>query len=427
MIDFVREQVQLSAGLRDLVQHAVSDLLQGYCHLLLRPAVTDGEPFCFAVLEALERRHWQYEQVDASTVDAKRLPSVLFEHLGIARPSHRHDPLDALQSALAVHVLQIVGLEDLPPESQQRWLDLAVMWSRNCQRRYDAGQRFTVLFAVASLAPELLARIESDVRLRLAWWWGVPSSLEFHLLCRAAEDGRPPGPEEAWREYQAASLASGDAAFLAHLWPQLTAPLVHLLPRMQEYARQRDWTAERLRAWLPSAGDAWTAGANLTRTRGIAAIEPPTALRLLWSRGVVYYTREYGCELHTAAVAALGDHPRLTARVWRGQATLILPLLDAVRYQLCSRLTDAYGTEWPTRWCAPASPDERAEMEASPHACQWGYLRHLLVAVPQLQRENPFLPLATAACDLRNGLAHCRPVEYAVFERFLREAEQKLG
>lgn len=66
-------------------------------------------------------------------------------------------------------------------------------------------------------------------------------------------------------------------------------------------------------------------------------------------------------------------------------------------------------------------------METSPYACQWGYLRHLLVVVPQLQRESPFLPLATTACDLRNDLAHGRPVEYADFERFLREAEHQLG
>jgi hypothetical protein len=427
MIDLVREQVLLSPSVRTLVEHAVTDLLQGHCHLVLRPNSVDGEPFCRAVLEALERRHWQYDQLDAATIDANRLPNVLFEHLGIMRPSQRHDPLDALQGQLAVDVLQIEGLDALPPKSQHQWLELAVMWGRNCQRRCEAGQRFTVLFGVVSLSPTLLARIESDVRLKLAWWWGIPSSLEFHLLCRAAEDGRPPATEEAWREHQAASLASGDAEFLARIWPLLTEPLVHLCPSMLEYARQRGWSPECLRTWMRSAGDGWTKSGHLARNQAIASIEPPTALRELWSRGVVYYAREYGCELHAAAVAALGDSQQLTARLWRGQATLILPRLDAVRYQVCSRLTEIHGSGWPTRWDTPESSDERAAVDFSPYACQWGYLRHLLRVVPQLERVSYLLPLANAACNLRNDLAHCRPVEYTAFEQFVREAEQRLG
>jgi hypothetical protein len=153
------------------------------------------------------------------------------------------------------------------------------------------------------------------------------------------------------------------------------------------------------------------------------AIEPPAFLRPFWNEGIIRYSREYGFELHTAALAMVEDRSAINARIWRGQAALILPRLDWPRYRLCDHLTQKYGRDWPVRWCTPDSSEEHDDVKTTPHACQWGYLRHLLSTVPQLRGENRFLSLAIAACKLRNNLTHWRPVSFSEFETFCRETD----
>ena len=54
-------------------------------------------------------------------------------------------------------------------------------------------------------------------------------------------------------------------------------------------------------------------------------------------------------------------------------------------------------------------------------ACQLGYLKHLLMKCGEMNREKTLLPLVSQAGEVRNELAHYRPVEYSQYERLLKE------
>lgn len=97
-------------------------------------------------------------------------------------------------------------------------------------------------------------------------------------------------------------------------------------------------------------------------------------LRTLWAHGALSWTLEFGLELHTAAMAVLGRDEEVKHRLWRGQAELLLPLIDHMRLMVCTDLAHSYGKNWPMRYGLPTSEEEKAAVQASPLACQWGYL-----------------------------------------------------
>ena len=143
-----------------------------------------------------------------------------------------------------------------------------------------------------------------------------------------------------------------------------------------------------------------------------------------WAEGMLHYTWEYGLELHSAVLALAQRYDVLRQRLWRGQAALLLPLLDQVRVALCERLTEQHGSEWPLKWGEPLSDEEKAAVRMTPLAAQWGYLDHLLTHTPAGRWEPRISPLVSRARTLRNRVAHFQPVSFTDFQRFWYELEQ---
>ncbi len=255
---------------------------------------------------------------------------------------------------------------------------------------------------------------ESEPRLAIHWWWGFPSALEMQLLCRFG------GTEESdtrtlWREHVLPALAGSNTLLAAHLWDDLFEDTSHLLARLLSFGEMCRWTKKQLRtlgaerlASFPNATDS-------------PSSSPPPRWRELWACGAVGRTPEYGLELDTAALATLGRTDEVMHRVWRGQANLMLPLIDQTRLAICDDLTQRFGPDWPLRWSSPVSPEEREELKQSPFACGWGYLEWLLRDCPYLRSERRWLPLCSVARHARNELAHYHPLEFRDFEGLWRE------
>lgn len=426
MIEQLFENVLRLPSVRSLVDEAVDNLLRGQSHLLLRPSAFARPVVSEAVFSELQKRRVNVETLDVRKVDAKRLPHSLREYYHLAISSELQSSLDYVMHTLAdIEVIQLSGMDALLPEDQSRWLALALVWGRTSQVREDRGLRSPALFGDLTLDESMLMHVETDLRLDVAWWWGRPSALELRLACRLTDRDVADRSSGQWREHLTVSLASSDLEFAAMVWPLATEPTMVLRKAIGEYARERGWHGAAFRRaiepLIPNLRMAQTA----SYAAGIGEIEPPGPLRGLWNQGIAHYTPEHGCELHTAALATLDDPAALDSRLWRGQASLVLPWLDSVRRHVCRYLTVKHGNSWPVRWCTPESHDEREELKTSPNACQWGYLHHLISCVPQLQCERAKLSTVTASGrDLRNELAHGRTVEYEEFARFLRESEQ---
>lgn len=143
-----------------------------------------------------------------------------------------------------------------------------------------------------------------------------------------------------------------------------------------------------------------------------------------WARGGLTYTPEHGLEVHPALLAYSGHTAEVEKRLWRGQAELLLPMLNEIRLRICTHLTEAYGSDWPFKWEEPAGAYELEQVKATPLAAELGYIFHLFVVAGKghpLNTNSHLSNLVRDAKNVRNQVAHYKPVGYRDFERLCKE------
>lgn len=378
--------------------------------------MTIDPTWLIARLEAeLWEREFAFEQID---VDSLALSNGAVEALAEALGAERPTPFAARTIASLVNseglpeVVILSGIESLEQGAQETWFRLIAQWSQVSQNLPGRVRSPSVLLVVLQPALITASLIDSDVRLAVHWWWGFPSILELRLLCRLATTGQPNAlPVDRWQEHLLPDLVGGDVALLDQLWNTETSDTEQMLSQVKAVAQNKGWTSERLHQW------GLVDGQQVLRTQVTQPSEaPPSALRTLWAQGALYSTEEHGIELHTAALAILGRHHELRHRLWRGQAELVLPILDNIRLELCNYLTRQYGNDWPVKWDEPDHPDEASAVRENPLACGWGHLGWLIRKCSGLQSERRWLSLITSAAQIRNEIAHYRTITRSDFE-----------
>lgn len=214
-----------------------------------------------------------------------------------------------------------------------------------------------------------------------------------------------------WRENLLMSLTGTDTEFAEYLWDKLELAFEDFIPVCQEYAYLRGWTPEGLHRW--NCLDVLT---HSLQGLNIHGSQPDAMHKESWANGAVCYTPELGLQLHTAALAMLERHDMLRHRIWQGQVSLILPLLELLRIQVCQMLTDVYSAGWPMRWQEPQTDWEREAAVRFPTVCELGHLKTLL-DLPKLSAERHFLPVVKQASWMRNEMAHGKSVTYNDYYR----------
>jgi len=109
--------------------------------------------------------------------------------------------------------------------------------------------------------------------------------------------------------------------------------------------------------------------------------------------------------------------------LWRGQTELVLPLVDGLRLEICSRLTQRLGVEWPWRWEIPDYEDELFAVKDNPKATQLGYLSWLIRKNQNFRNFRQWSILVFTAHQIRNEIAHYRIITIKDFERLLQEID----
>lgn len=317
-------------------------------------------------------------------------------------------------------VLHIEGLESLSREASMEWINFCDSWFLFCQRLSGTG-RFPGALCIITFASHLLPTIpNSSVNLAVHWWWGFPSSLEIRLLCRMTSTEGEWNSFGRWREYLLPSLAGGDLLLADYLWDKAHGDQEDVVKSLRSFAEQRNWNGEiskSLGQKIPQI--------SVEQKYRNQSLSPPPALYPFWAYGVLNWSPEYGTELSSAALAVHGDLGEIQHRLWRGQAELLLPVIDSTRLILCMHLTRLYGSNWPTRWKLPIQQEEVEAVRKNPLSCQLGHLRCLLKNYIASQRC--WIPLVDILHSMRNRLAHYYPVAYQDFEELCREIEQNVN
>ncbi len=419
--DFPEQCMALGSG-RRFLQDATDRICTPSSYVLVHPATVCVDSVMQLIIEELDSRNRQISELDVGEMNAADLPKSFCAVSNLNLQGSDRRSIDKMQDQLRnVDVVLLFGFQHLDRADKRRWIKFINQWSSNVKQRIDQGDHATVLVAAMQLEPAMLDSLSIDTTLHVAWWWGIPSLLELQLVCRGDGDSGETAIEAQWKEHLAVALASGDLQFLETIWPSLTSSIPDLIGLMNDYAQQRRWTADSIQHTFQGRLNGYARGkpSYLWRADGeTLSVEPPRHLKAAWADGLLYFSPEYGCELHVAAACLLDD--RLArGRLWRAQLGLLSPQLDLARSMMCQELTRQLGDDWPVRYDRPNDERELAEVTADPHCCQLGYLTHLLQKHGTYQSVNPaFRILAQRASDLRNDLSHLRPVDFARYRAF---------
>lgn len=414
-------------SVRQFVHTVVEDIDNRHSVLILLPASVLPEALWSLIDRELWQRGLSVDSIDLSLDDSELTPAeIVGSTCGVEWPdSSVRDAASLLRAEGLPDVIVLNGLETLAPYVCNIWLRFISRWAELTQGMPTEAQPRSALCALLRPSWSELVQTQdasyvlpdTNVRLRIHWWWGFPSALEIKLLCRLAALESDWVVEPEWWEHLLPALIGADVTLLDKFF-SLHSPEEDTLwmKHLREVAEERGWTYERLKAW---------GAVNLlgTRTRGNSVLSPrpPQSLRSLWSQGVVYATDEYGVELHPAALFALGRHDEIKRRLWREQVGFLFPFLDSIRLDLCGYLTRRYGNDWPVRWIVPPQPEEEAEVRKNPLSCQLGHLERLFRDCHHLQRERRWFPLVQAATNARNALAHYRTISRRDYKFILEQ------
>ena len=401
----------------------LDDLSERHSLLVLLPEGIEARDPWYALEGHLVRRDFYIKEIVLPDLPTEPSPPVaLGNALNVQWPgdSSPRSIANLMLSQDLPDIIHLTGFDELAESPKKTWGAFLSDWtqaSKNILDREAAPPPALILFALGSAFP--LPLPESDLYLAIHHWWGFPSALEVQMLCRLENANYEQVPLHRWREHLIPSLIGNDIALAGHLWDQLSLDFDQLLPLLQSYGEQRGWTHQDLQAW-----DVEELLPTLTSNETHLLHNSSPHWYHLWAHGLLNWTPEYGIEIHTAALALLSRTEDLQHRLWRGQTSLLFPLIDNVRLALCRHLSRQYGQDWPLRWYPPDSEEEIRAVQDSPLACQWGHLAWLLNNCGYLRGERRLRDVVQSARWMRNELAHYRPIALSHFEGLWRDIQR---
>jgi hypothetical protein len=363
--------------------------------------------------------------LDAEAIDAREadsadevLKQVAGALGGLAVGATAAGLVGLMQDAMPPGLL-VSGVSECPSAVQDAWLGMLTQWALASKQVADLGRTPCpmVIPLVVGQAPASLPL--GDLHLEVRSLWGLPSALEVQVLCRveATRDGLC---ASTWREHVLPAVVGDDVALLDRLWDAILGDPDDFLTALNAYAEERKWTSGAL-----SSVDENQLRGGFNVAQAQASNMPPGRLVSLWRAGLIGSTAEYGIEVHPAALMAKGQEEEARHRLWRGQVRLLLPFLDSIRLTMCQELTQRFESDWPCRVSGPQSDAEAEALATSPLTCDYGRLEYVLRKDGGLRDyKSRWHSLVARGKDVRNSLAHYRPVSFSDYEWLDGEARR---
>lgn len=283
------------------------------------------------------------------------------------------------------YVFHVDGLDALDPAILAAWYDFARRYAAIAQSaRSEARTLPPLLLCLAGRAEVNLP--DENVLLEHVQLYRSLDALDIRCLVRSRAGGAFDA-KTVWREHVLPALVGADPELVDRCWDACVDGVDALERVFAEVARARGWTTSVMR---PLARPQERLGAELAGT---------------------HFLRRGGAWTpHLACALTARGKTEIEQRLWRGQASFLLPYLDQVRLALCERLEARLGPGWALRFAQPFSEDECELVNKSHLHCQFGHLRAVISAAPRFREREPLLPIAAQARQMRNELAHYRPV-----------------
>jgi hypothetical protein len=420
---FSFDQLLIIPSVQQFLSSVQEDLLMGSNVVVLLPPGIPPDDLWTKIEGFLSwKEEIKYDILSLEAHAGKNNPvSVLKEEFSLVWESQTaNHTIDNLSKVANLpEVIYLKGFQRLTPSDQEPWIRFLKQWGQKCQQLANSGHPNTVFCVIEPAAQFPFDTLESDLRLIKKWWWGFPSILETQLLCRTANDSQAWGAEVQWREQILPALSTSDFSLLSILWNDVYKSPEEIIDKLRAYADELDWDDLDL---FFNQGNQFENNASEVRRS-----YPPIRLQDLWARGIICANKEFGVELHPAALVKLDRKSELNHRLWRGQAQLLLPIIDNLRLDICKFLTDKLGNDWPLKSCEPDSPQELESIKENPLAVEWGYLNHLIYNDRFLRPYRSLRYLIPLGRRLRNDIAHYQTVKFDDYKLLLENIQKFPG
>jgi len=311
-------------------------------------------------------------------------------------------------------IIYLRGLSGRPDDAAQ-WYETARNLTRRLAEQPHSAPKSRSVLLINHLDRNSHQPPHSDPPLRIVWWFGIPSTLDFRLLCRQILDERDELDivTRRWLELIVPVLAAGDYNQIDHIVQAVESTDDNLEMHLEQFARSKHWDAEALlelgadEFFRTPSDFAWTPLPD----------QPPANIKL-WADGGLYATPEEGVRLHPAAVRLLGQRYaakdkdkrnfRLNHMVWQAKNGLCYGLLNEARLILNETIDDVELPDWTSR--IRSKDFEREELGKSNITCEIGHLRNLLDGGHLTSFQTPLREPVAAINNIRKQLAHYRPL-----------------
>ncbi|MCB9005843.1 MAG: hypothetical protein H6656_00400 [Ardenticatenaceae bacterium] len=311
-------------------------------------------------------------------------------------------------------VIILNGISEMNCSTRQWWWNFVRQWAGKSHALISAEVIETPALLVLTTVESPNEILQGDTMLSSYWWWSIPSHLEARLICRLEHTNLPHLNERTdWREAILPSLVGGSLELAQYIWEYSDKSVEIIQERLREYAKSLGWTETNLR----KAGIEQFLHNHWLRSNR-REIRPNRSEQELWGMGVLSYTPEEGIWICSAALAIIDQVAILRHRLWRGQASLVLPVIDELRLKICQRFINLYGQSWHIEWTGSNSDSKSEPREDNPLATEWGHLENSLYRTP-VRKEREMLPVVQTARRLRNTLAHYQLIDYEDYETLL--------
>ena len=405
-------------NVRTFVDRVAGDLQQGISTLVLLNPMLDQGLFEELSLASLHAANVWLEEIDLAVTPSSKRPFDHLCHLLLSDTTARKHCTSVPQLLRQVNLPEVIMVRNLPAICDKRkdWLDFLGELAE-AAHGVASSQDVRPPALLVCLAPASGDMLPNESpRLHLHWWWSIMTALEIRLVLRTRH--RLPhssgSAQAAWREFVLPPLVGSDLALADALWESVLRDFDVVFAQLRSIASERGWRPKLLRELQVDKVQPPRSSRAAVRSC------PSGAERRLWAHGLLDHVDELGTIVSSAALAVLDDTEAIRHRMWRGQAALILPLLDEIRLDVCRNLLQSCGDLWITHWMGLDGVAAN-EMAANPFSAEWGQIEFSLQSAPRTAPSTVgrLLPAVQQARSVRNRLAHYTPVSFSDYTLLL--------